>query len=55
MAQLVIEHGWHMAEVGTGLMLSHVTWRTLPDEHRHSFRRGFRHVRKVVEGKFRRR
>lgn len=44
MATMITQHGMESMIVLTNALLAHVTWRTLPDEHRHLVRRFGRRV-----------
>lgn len=39
MAELLSEHGFEIWTNLSSLVLAHITWRSLPDEHKHNIRR----------------
>jgi hypothetical protein len=42
--EIIAQHGIETAVVVTNALVAHVTWRTLPDAHRHYVRKAVRRV-----------
>lgn len=42
MVYLLTSHGTEILIIVTNVVLGHVTWRTIPEDRRHSFRRAIR-------------
>lgn len=39
MAELMSEHGFEIWTNVSSLVLAHITWRSLPDEHKHNIKK----------------
>lgn len=49
--EIIAQHGVEAAVVVTNALVAHVTWRSLPDAHRHHVRKAVRRVaRRRVSG-----